>query len=109
MTIFLNIDARYGGMETANTGDYLKLNPEGTFERRADGIYETVNDRAVRIAVPAAVLDGRPIEFDVLVNLMDDDLREQLHADLAPCTEQEFLDAYCKAHYKHFGTPFTVN
>lgn len=34
---------------------------------------------------------------------MDDDLREELNADLAPCTEQEFFEAYAKAHEAKFG------
>ena len=38
------------------------------------------------------------IDYDVAVNLMDDDLREEIHADLAPCTGQEFFDEYTKRH-----------
>lgn len=34
---------------------------------------------------------------------MDDDLREELNADLAPCAEQEFFEAYEKAHENKFG------
>lgn len=29
-----------------------------------------------------------------IVELMDDDIREQVHADLAPCTNEEFLARY---------------
>lgn len=29
-----------------------------------------------------------------VADLMDDDLREQVHAELAPCTEEEFLERY---------------
>jgi len=32
--------------------------------------------------------------LDVIVNCMDDDTREAVHAELAPCTEVEFLAAY---------------
>jgi hypothetical protein len=32
--------------------------------------------------------------WDALVALMDDDTRELVAADAAPCTEQEFLAAY---------------
>lgn len=28
------------------------------------------------------------------VNLMDDDIREQVHRELAPCTSEEFLSRY---------------
>lgn len=32
---------------------------------------------------------GTEIDFDAAVNLMDDDIRETIHNELAPCTEQE--------------------
>ena len=46
---------------------------------------------------------GTEIEWNTAVNLMDDELREELSADLAPCTEQEFFEAYAKAHENKFG------
>lgn len=45
---------------------------------------------------------GTEIEWDAALALMDDDLREELSADLAPCTEQEFFGAYAKAHEAKF-------
>ena len=47
--------------------------------------------------------NGTQIDFDTAVNLMDGDLREQLHAELAPCSEQEFFSAYAEAHMARFG------
>lgn len=32
--------------------------------------------------------------WDAIVNVMDDDIREAVHAAIAPCTESEFLAAY---------------
>ena len=32
--------------------------------------------------------------WDAVVNLMDDSTREAVHAELAPCTEAEFLARY---------------
>ena len=32
--------------------------------------------------------------LDVIVNCMDDDTRETVHSELAPCTEAEFLARY---------------
>ena len=29
--------------------------------------------------------------FDAIVNLMDDEIREDVHRDIAPCTDEEFL------------------
>lgn len=33
-------------------------------------------------------------KWDAIVSYMDDDLREQVHAELAPCTNEEFLNRY---------------
>lgn len=41
-------------------------------------------------------------DFDVAVNYMDDDLRNELAAELAPCTVQDFFEAYEKAHQEKF-------
>ena len=32
--------------------------------------------------------------WDAVANMMDDDTREAVHADIAPCTELEFLARY---------------
>ena len=54
-------------------------------------------------------LYGREIHFDACVNLMDDDIREDLHNTLAPCDPQVFLDAYCMAHTRKYHEFFIVN
>lgn len=55
-------------------------------------------------------LNGKTIDFDAAVNLMDDEIREGLHNKMAPCTDQEFIDAYAKAHAdKYDGEEFEVN
>ena len=46
--------------------------------------------------------------FDEAVELMDDEIREEIHAELAPCTEEEFFAEYCKRHEEKFGEPFTI-
>lgn len=45
---------------------------------------------------------GVEINFEAAVNSMDDEIREMLHQEIAPCTDQEFFDAYCKAHEDKF-------
>lgn len=40
---------------------------------------------------------GRAIENDDMQNIagyMDDEIRERLHGELAPCTHEEFINAY---------------
>ena len=53
-------------------------------------------------------LDSNMVDFDICVSMMDDDIREQLHRELAPCTDQEFLDAYVERHFEKYGEDFTV-
>ena len=53
--------------------------------------------------------EGTEINFDAAVALMDDDIREQLHNNLAPCTEQEFFAAYEKAHAEKYGEDWELS
>lgn len=46
---------------------------------------------------------GISVDYEVAENLMDGDLREKVAYDISPCTDQEFFDAYVKAHQKKFG------
>ena len=41
--------------------------------------------------------------FEEAVKTMDGNLRSDLMAKLMPCSEQEFFDAYGKAHLEMFG------
>lgn len=52
--------------------------------------------------------DGHEINFEAAVSLMDDEIREELNRELAPCTEQEFFEAYEKAHAEKFGEEFKI-
>ncbi len=53
--------------------------------------------------------NGEMVDFDAVVSLMDDEIREAVHADLAPCTEQEFIDEYVKRHEAKYGETFVIN
>ena len=46
---------------------------------------------------------GVEINYAAAINMMDDDLREAIHGMIAPCTEQEFFNAYAEAHAAKFG------
>lgn len=52
---------------------------------------------------------GTELDYEAAVVFMDYDIREELHRELAPCTEQEFFDAYCKAHLERFGEDFFLD
>lgn len=55
-------------------------------------------------------IDGQEINFEAAVNLMDEEIREQLHSKMAPCKPQDFVNAYLSAHAIKFkGQEFTVN
>lgn len=45
---------------------------------------------------------------DAAVALMDDDIREAVHRDLAPCTDEEFLTEYMTRHLAVYGWHFVV-
>lgn len=52
---------------------------------------------------------GVKIDFNVALSLMDDELREKVHMELAPCTEQEFFDTYAKAHEEKYGEEWILS
>ena len=53
-------------------------------------------------------LNGSMVDYEACVALMDDDIREELHMKLAPCTDQEFLDAYVERHFEKYGEDFSI-
>jgi hypothetical protein len=52
---------------------------------------------------------GNEIDFDAALQLMDDEIRERLHSELAPCSEQEFFTAYERAHAEQYGTDWELS
>jgi len=45
-------------------------------------------------------------DYDAAENLMDDELREELHRTMSNGTPQEFIEAYAKRHREKFGEGF---
>ena len=74
--------------EEAWIDSYLELN--GTW----DGSTKVVNSY------------GDVMSVEYVVSMMDDELREKVHLELAPCLDQEFFNAYCREHEKKFGKEF---
>ena len=54
------------------------------------------------------MLNNEMVDFESAVMLMDDEIREELNSELAPCSEQEFIDAYAKAHAEKYGEEFEI-
>lgn len=46
--------------------------------------------------------------WDAIVVLMDDEIREAIHDEFAPCTNEEFFDEYCRRHEEKYGSPFVI-
>lgn len=53
--------------------------------------------------------NGTKINFDAAIEGMNDEIREDLNLELAPCTDQEFFTAYEKAHAKKFGEEWELS
>jgi hypothetical protein len=77
--------------------------------------YELTDDEAVAICEELADIEakyvefnGNTVEYEIIENLMDDEIREELHAEYAPCTNQFFLDKYLEAHEAKFHEEFTI-
>ena len=51
---------------------------------------------------------GTMIDFDAAVQMMDDDIRERIHAEGYE-TEQEFFTAYERAHLEQYGEPWELS
>ena len=51
---------------------------------------------------------GTPFEkmWDVIAYQMDDDIREDVHFELAPCTEEKFLQRYLELSSSDFVISF---
>ena len=54
------------------------------------------------------MLNNEMVDFEAAVMLMDDEIREELNSELSPCSEQEFIDAYAKAHAEKYGEEFEI-
>ena len=54
-------------------------------------------------------MNGTEINYEAAVELMDDEICESLNFELAPCTEQEFFNAYEKAHAEKYGEEWELS
>lgn len=53
--------------------------------------------------------NGTEVEYRVAETMMDNSIREELHRELAPTTEQEFFAAYAKKHEEVFGEEWEMD
>lgn len=53
--------------------------------------------------------NGKAVDFEAAVNLMDDEIREELHNSQDWDSEQDFFTAYEKAHAKKYGEEWEIS
>lgn len=92
-------------------GDYVRVHGGAVEELEIDGddaefIGTVLTSELPRVTV--ANDDDHEIDFTAAVNDMDDEIREELHAQGID-DPQEFFDAYCAAHEEKFGDEFVWN
>lgn len=94
---------------------YETEDDDGVLSYRIDGCVEAYNLTEDEVNETLESLLSSPAQdiidaglYNAAVNLMDDDIREELHSEIAPCTDIEFLEAYMKRHEEKYGVPFTV-
>ena len=91
---------------TRNTAEEVTAELNGQL---SDGIFE--NSRHGEVEEVANIVfdeDHNEVNFDAVSYLMDDEIREDLHFKMSPCSEQAFFSAYCKAHREKYGEEFTI-
>lgn len=52
---------------------------------------------------------GLELDFDQAVELMDFEIRERIHSEFSPCSEQEFFVLYSMAHLMKYGDYWVVD
>lgn len=89
--------------------DVKKQNPEATTADPDEVISILYNDGYIidRFQDDAIEILSNTT-LDSIAPLMDDNIREAIHADKAPCSDTEFLAAYMAAHYIQYNEIFTV-
>lgn len=89
----------YNGWRTYHDGEYLFQEEAQSDSADVPESRKVSLDNGFTFLTAEEALDEMKSErccvtWDALVNLMEDDTREAVHAELAPCTELEFLTRY---------------
>nr|DAP93161.1 MAG TPA: hypothetical protein [Caudoviricetes sp.] len=101
-------------LKRTRNGERRPNSREEWLDVQARALHQAANRviKAHRAALIASNLVINPygilIDFDAAGALMDDDIREEVHAELAPCTPQAFFDRYCQLHAERYGEPWEL-
>lgn len=71
-------------------------------QNRVDRINDELPDH------PEEILQDLGKNWDMIVSYMDDEIRESIHNEIAPCSNGDFLLAYCKAHSEKYDEDFSI-
>lgn len=63
----------------------------------------------MEIKFELVTVHGEDVLMRTAVNYMDDELREEIHAEMAPCTAQAFCDEYARRHMAKYGQEWIIN
>lgn len=101
-------------LKRTRNGERRPNSREEWLDVQARALHQAANRviKAYRAALIASNLVINPygleIDWDAAGALMDDDIREAVHAELAPCTPQAFFDRYCQLHAERYGEPWEL-
>ena len=101
-------------LKRTRNGERRPNSREEWLDVQARALFQAANRviKAYRAALIASNLVINPygleIDWDAAGALMDDDIREEVHAELAPCTPQAFLDRYRQLHAERYGEPWEL-
>lgn len=101
-------------LKRTRNGERRPNSREEWLDVQARALHQAANRviRAYKYALIASNLVVNPygiyIDFDAAGALMDDNIREEVHTELAPCTPQAFFDRYCQLHAERYGEPWEL-
>ena len=95
----------FGADRKTSADEFLRLVSDNLQEYEADYFEEHEDYDHYREDALTIIDDGL---FDAAVALMDDEIREEVHNEIAPCTDNAFLYEYMKRHFAKYGEMFRV-
>lgn len=102
-------------LKRTRNGERRPNSREEWLDVQARALHQAANRviKAYRAALIASNLVINPygleIDWDAAVALMDDDIREELHASREWDTEEDFFRAYAAAHLARYGEPWELD
>lgn len=102
-TDIILMDVLFGDLESAEqVEEYIEENyADSDAKTVVVGEHYSSDDKIIR-----EVIDGG--YFEAATMLMDDDIREALNREYAPCSDEEILIRYMDAHLLKYGEEFLI-